>query len=76
MNNIAYNLSTYIMTYNRIMLKLSGEALMGETGFGQDFATIARIAGDIKEVASSGVQVCIVIGGGNLHRGKRPPSLA
>jgi uridylate kinase len=63
------------MKYNRIMLKLSGEALMGKSGFGQDFATIARIAADIREVASSKLQLCIVIGGGNLHRGKEAAKL-
>jgi uridylate kinase len=55
--------------YNRVLLKLSGEALMGSQPYGQDMKTISRIARDIKEVADSGVQVCLVVGGGNIFRG-------
>src|SRR5687767_1696439 len=55
--------------YKRILLKLSGEALMGEQSFGIDPAITAGIAGDIAEIQSLGVEVGIVIGGGNIFRG-------
>ena len=55
--------------YKRILLKLSGEALMGETDYGIDPDTIGRIADEIKEANQAGVQVCVVIGGGNIFRG-------
>ncbi len=55
--------------YRRVLLKLSGEALMGDKQYGQDFNTIERIARDIKQVADLGVEVCIVVGGGNIYRG-------
>jgi uridylate kinase len=55
--------------YKRILLKLSGEALMGDQGFGIDPATITRIAGEIKDVNACGVEVAIVVGGGNIFRG-------
>jgi len=57
------------MTYKRILLKLSGEALMGEKQFGIDNNRIAEYAKEIKEVVNLGVQVAIVIGGGNIFRG-------
>lgn len=55
--------------YKRVMLKISGEALMGEKPFGQDLDTVRRICGEIKKVNALGVQVCLVIGGGNIFRG-------
>lgn len=55
--------------YPRILLKLSGEALMGERPFGVDPDVIERIAAEIAEVAASGVQIGLVIGGGNIFRG-------
>ncbi|RYE06303.1 MAG: UMP kinase [Rickettsiaceae bacterium] len=55
--------------YKRVLLKVSGEALMGVKQFGHDYDTITRIAEDIKEVIDLGVQVCIVVGGGNIYRG-------
>jgi len=55
--------------YKRILLKLSGEALMGDTGFGIDPGTLERIASEIAEVRGLGVEVAIVIGGGNIFRG-------
>lgn len=55
--------------YKRILLKLSGEALMGDKNFGLDSAVISRYAQDIKSVTELGVQVAIVIGGGNIYRG-------
>lgn len=55
--------------YRRVLLKLSGEALMGDQSFGMHQPTIERIARDIKQAVDSGVQVCIVVGGGNIYRG-------
>ena len=55
--------------YQRILLKLSGEALMGDDAFGINRPTIERIVGEIKEVADMGVAMGIVIGVGNIFRG-------
>ena len=55
--------------YKRILLKLSGEALMGDKNFGLDSAVISKYAQDIKAITDLGVQVAIVIGGGNIYRG-------
>jgi uridylate kinase len=55
--------------YKRVLLKLSGEALMGDKSFGFDNEVIAQYAKDIKSVVELGVQVAIVIGGGNIYRG-------
>ncbi|MFO7576112.1 MAG: UMP kinase [Pelovirga sp.] len=55
--------------YKRILLKLSGEALAGEQGFGIDPLVINGIAAEIKEVAALGVEIALVIGGGNIFRG-------
>ncbi len=55
--------------YSRILLKLSGEALMGDDAFGINRATIERIVSEVKGVAALGVQIGIVIGGGNIFRG-------
>jgi uridylate kinase len=55
--------------YKRVLLKLSGEALMGDKSFGFDNQVIAQYAKDIKSIAELGVQVAIVIGGGNIYRG-------
>ena len=57
------------MKYKRILLKLSGEALMGNKQFGIDNELLNKYASEIKEVAESGVQIAIVIGGGNIFRG-------
>lgn len=57
------------MKYTRILLKLSGEALMGEKNFGIDHQRLLQYANEIKEASNSGVQVAIVIGGGNIFRG-------
>ena len=59
------------LQYRRILLKLSGEALAGEKGFGFDFDVIDRLAGEIKDVAAMGVGVGLVIGGGNIVRGSQ-----
>jgi uridylate kinase len=58
--------------YKRIMLKLSGEALMGEDSYGINRPTIERIVGEVAEVVRMGVQVGVVIGGGNIFRGVAP----
>ena len=55
--------------YRRVLLKLSGEGLMGDREFGLDNATVERLAGEIKAVVDTGVEVCLVIGGGNIFRG-------
>ncbi|WP_194851844.1 UMP kinase [Nonlabens antarcticus] len=57
------------MKYNRILLKLSGEALMGDRQYGIDPVRLAGYAKEIKDVVDTGVQVAIVIGGGNIFRG-------
>ncbi|MFU0823890.1 UMP kinase [Clostridium sp.] len=56
--------------YKRIMLKLSGEALSGEKGFGIDFNVTKRIAEEIKELVDMGIEVGAVVGGGNIWRGR------
>ncbi|HEY0677216.1 MAG TPA: UMP kinase [Chitinophagaceae bacterium] len=55
--------------YKRILLKLSGESLMGDKSYGLDSNVISKYADDIKDIISLGVQVAIVIGGGNIYRG-------
>ncbi len=55
--------------YKRVLLKMSGEVLMGSREYGIDPATIDRIARDIKEAVDLGVQVCVVVGAGNIFRG-------
>ncbi|MFY9288918.1 MAG: UMP kinase [Alphaproteobacteria bacterium] len=55
--------------YKRVLLKLSGEALMGDGDYGLDPETVKRVAEEIKSVVEKGVQVCAVIGGGNIFRG-------
>ncbi|WP_417242740.1 UMP kinase [Celeribacter sp.] len=57
------------MKYKRVMLKISGEALMGDQGFGLNPPTVERIAKEIKTVHDMGVEICMVIGGGNIFRG-------
>ncbi|MBE6051168.1 MAG: UMP kinase [Clostridium sp.] len=56
--------------YKRVMLKLSGEALAGENGFGLDFNVAKKIALEIKEIVDMGVEVGAVVGGGNIWRGR------
>jgi uridylate kinase len=55
--------------YARVLLKVSGEALMGQGAYGIDTETVDRIAADVKEAADAGTQICMVIGGGNIFRG-------
>ncbi len=56
-------------TFNRVLLKISGEALMGDQGFGLHPPTVERIAEEVKAVHDLGVEICMVIGGGNIFRG-------
>jgi len=60
--------------YDRVLLKLSGESLLGKLSYGIDFRTTQAIAQEIKEVHALGVQVAIMIGGGNIFRGVRGTS--
>jgi len=55
--------------YARVLLKVSGEALMGSAPYGIDLETVERIATDVKEAFEAGSQICMVIGGGNIFRG-------
>jgi uridylate kinase len=55
--------------YARVLLKVSGEALMGERSYGIDLETVDRIAADVKAASEAGTQICMVIGGGNIFRG-------
>ena len=55
--------------FRRILLKVSGEALMGDEPYGIDSETVDRIAGDIAEVSRQGIGICLVVGGGNIFRG-------
>lgn len=55
--------------YRRVLLKISGEALMGDQAFGLDPVVVARVADEIRAVVESKVEVCVVIGGGNIFRG-------
>ena len=55
--------------YKRVLVKVSGEVLMGDKGYGLDIKTVDAIAAEIAEVARAGVQLCLVIGGGNIFRG-------
>jgi uridylate kinase len=57
------------MKYNRILLKLSGEALAGDKGFGIEGEMLSTIAKEIVDLHQMGVEVAVVVGGGNIHRG-------
>ncbi len=63
------------MRFKRILLKLSGEVLAGNHGFGFDFDAVRRIGEEIVEVARTGVQVAMVVGGGNMLRGRELETL-
>jgi len=60
---------TFDPSHKRVLLKISGEALMGRREYGLDTETLSRIAIDVGDVVKMGVQVCLVIGGGNIFRG-------
>jgi len=55
--------------YRKVLIKVSGEALMGKQSYGHDQETVERICADIKAVTKMGTQVCLVVGGGNIYRG-------
>ena len=55
--------------YNRVLLKISGESLMGQKAFGHDSEFVKALCADIKEVYDDGTEVCLVVGGGNIYRG-------
>ena len=55
--------------YSRVLLKISGESLMGKQSYGIDTEMVAAVAREVKDVVDSGVEVCLVIGGGNIFRG-------
>ena len=59
------------LPYPRVLLKLSGEALAGEKGFGHDFTTVSRLADEVASVVNTGASVGLVIGGGNIVRGRQ-----
>ena len=59
------------LAYKRVLLKLSGEALMGDEPFGFDTNVIDRVASEVQELVNQGLQVGMVIGGGNLFRGQK-----
>ena len=61
------------MIYKRILLKLSGESLMGGRAYGIDEVRLGEYAKQIKEISDQGIQIGIVIGGGNIFRGLAPP---
>jgi uridylate kinase len=61
--------------YQSVLLKISGEALMGDKEFGHDYDVVKRIAEDIKEVLDMGIKVCVVVGGGNIFRGTQGAAL-
>jgi uridylate kinase len=62
-------LMSVMAAYKRVLLKVSGEALMGRGDYGLDTETVAAIAADVGDVVAMGVQICLVIGGGNIFRG-------
>lgn len=57
------------MKYKKVLIKISGEALAGQNGKGIDFGVVSEVARQIKDIADSGISVCVVCGGGNLWRG-------
>ncbi|MDY6892299.1 MAG: UMP kinase [Chloroflexota bacterium] len=61
---------THNPRYKRVLLKLSGESLMGESGFGIDSSTLKTIAQQIKHIVDSNIQIAVVVGGGNIFRGE------
>ncbi|MGK7944031.1 MAG: UMP kinase [Microcystaceae cyanobacterium] len=62
------------MTYHRVLLKLSGEALMGNLGYGIDPKVVTAIAQEVSEVVNNGIELAIVVGGGNIFRGVKAAS--
>ena len=64
------------LRYHRVLLKLSGEALAGNKGYGIDLDVVAPIARDIAASVASGAEICLVVGGGNIYRGLMGPKAA
>ena len=64
------------VAYKRVMLKISGEALSGANGFGFDFEVVGRIAREVKTLVDMGVEVGLVVGGGNIWRGRTGEGMA
>ncbi len=62
-------------SYRRVLLKLSGEALAGEAGYGIDASVLTRLASEIREVYEAGCEIAIVVGGGNIFRGLKAAEL-
>lgn len=62
-------MATEKRNYKRVMLKLSGESLANDKGFGIDPEVVYRLAGEIKEACETGIEVAVVVGGGNIWRG-------
>ena len=63
------------LPYDRILLKLSGEVFAGTTGFGVDAPTVRRYAQELADVVEMGVQIAVVVGGGNIWRGRMAPQM-
>lgn len=57
------------LKYKRLLVKLSGEALMGDAGYGLDMKVVERLARDVAAAADAGCEICVVVGGGNIFRG-------
>ena len=68
--------SSFAPLYRRIVLKLSGESFQGTQGFGIDAETVHSIAREVKDVSDLGIEMAIIVGGGNIFRGARQKSLA
>ena len=62
-------IESQLRKYSRVLIKISGEALMGKSGYGLDPPTVERVADEIKAVHNFGIEICLVIGGGNIFRG-------
>ena len=60
--------------YKRVLIKVSGEGLMGEGAYGISVAAVRKVAEQIKDIYEAGVEVCIVVGGGNIFRGVKEAS--
>ena len=63
------------LPYDRILLKLSGEVFAGTTGFGVDAPTVRRYAQELADIVAMGVQIAVVVGGGNIWRGRMAPQM-
>jgi len=72
---MAKSQATAKLRYRRILLKLSGEALAGDKGYGIDLDVLAPIARDVVAAAASGAEICLVVGGGNIFRGLMAPEV-